>query len=218
MIHRVGIENKTPHPLSKPVPKRDSNSRQATDTGNSSRGAGKLGILLGVSGGVAAYKAAALTSKLAQAGHRVQVVTTAAAEHFVGPATFAALSGRSVARAIFDESYPLGAHIELARDYHLLCVAPATANFLAKAALGISDDLLSTLYLCFRGPILVAPAMNCEMWEKQSVQRNVRQLIEDGVHLIDPQSGWLSCREQGVGRMAEPDQIQQQIEQILAKL
>jgi phosphopantothenoylcysteine decarboxylase len=200
------------------VPKRDSQTRQSPDSGPSSASAGKANILLGVSGGVAAFKAAALTSKLAQAGHQVQVVTTAAADRFVGSATFAALSGRPVARQLFDESYPLGAHIELGRDYQILCIAPATANFLAKAALGISDDLLSTLYLCFRGPILMAPAMNCEMWEKKSVQRNVRQLLEDGVQFVDPQAGWLSCREQGVGRMAEPDQIQLQIQQVLANL
>lgn len=200
------------------MPKRDPQPRQSPDSGSSSTSAGKANILLGVSGGVAAFKAAALTSKLAQAGHQVQVVTTAAADRFVGSATFAALSGRPVVRELFDESYPLGAHIELARDYQILCIAPATANFLAKAALGISDDLLSTLYLCFRGPVLVAPAMNCEMWEKKSVQRNVRQLLEDGVQFVDPQAGWLSCREQGVGRMAEPDQIQLQIQQVLANL
>jgi len=174
------------------------------------------GILLGVSGGVAAFKGAALTSKLAQAGFPVQVVTTKSAEKFVGSATFAALSGRPVVSELFDESFPLGAHIELARNYQLLCIAPATANFLAKAANGIADDLLSTLYLCFRGTVLVAPAMNCEMWEKKAVQRNVNLLLSDGVHFVDPQAGWLSCREQGVGRMAEPEQIQQAIQQILA--
>jgi phosphopantothenoylcysteine decarboxylase/phosphopantothenate--cysteine ligase len=89
----------------------------------------------------------------------------------------------------------------------LLCIAPATANFLAKAAQGISDDLISTLYLCFTGPVIVAPAMNCEMWEKAAVQRNVKQLIDDGVEIIDPQEGWLSCRTKGVGRMASPEEI-----------
>src|SRR6185503_2306799 len=89
----------------------------------------------------------------------------------------------------------------------LLCVAPATANFLAKAAQGLSDDLLTTLYLCMRKPVLVAPAMNCEMWEKAAVQRNVAQLRADGVHIIDPEEGWLSCREIGAGRMAGPEKI-----------
>lgn len=164
-------------------------------------------ILLAVSGGVAAYKSAALTSQLVQQGYAVRVVLTAAAEKFVGPATFAALTGRSVVTELFDPAFPLGAHIELARDSQLLCVAPATANFLAKAATGLSDDLLSTLYLCFTGPVIVAPAMNCEMWDKLAVQRNVQRLRDDGVEFVEPQEGWLSCRTRGVGRMAEPADI-----------
>lgn len=164
-------------------------------------------ICLAVTGGVAAFKAAALTSTLAKQGHQIQVLLTEAGERFVGGATFAALSGRSVVSSLFDAAFPLGAHIELAREYDLLCVAPATANFLAKAAHGNSDCLISTLYLCFTGPVLIAPAMNCEMWEKAAVQRNIKQLIDDGVHLVDPTEGWLSCRAQGVGRMAEPDTL-----------
>ena len=89
----------------------------------------------------------------------------------------------------------------------MLCVAPATADFLAKAANGLADDLLSTLWLSFTGPAIVAPAMNCEMWAKPAVQRNVAQLRHDGVALVDPQEGWLSCRERGVGRMADPAEI-----------
>ena len=89
----------------------------------------------------------------------------------------------------------------------LFCVAPATANFLAKAACGMADDLLSTLYLSFTGTIVIAPAMNCEMWEKAAVQRNVLRLRDDGVVIVDPEEGWLSCRTKGVGRMAEPDTI-----------
>jgi phosphopantothenoylcysteine decarboxylase/phosphopantothenate--cysteine ligase len=119
----------------------------------------------------------------------------------------AALSGRSVVTQMFDPAFPLGAHIELARANQLLCVAPATANFMGKAAQGICDDLLSTLYLCFRGPVLMAPAMNSEMWEKPSVQRNIQQLIADGVQIIGPKQGWLSCRVAGIGRMAEADEI-----------
>ena len=164
-------------------------------------------IIIAVTGGVAAFKAAALTSQLAQSGYNVRAVLTSSAQKFIGPATFAALSGRSVVTEMFDPGFPLGAHIELARAADLICVAPATASFLAKAAQGISDDLLSTLYLCFTGPVIMAPAMNCEMWEKAAVQRNVKQLIDDGVEIIDPQEGWLSCRTRGVGRMASPEEI-----------
>ena len=130
-------------------------------------------VLIGVSGGIAAYKSAHLTSRMVQAGYDVQVVMTASAMQFVQPASFMALSGKPVVSDAFDPAFPLGPHIELAREADLLCVAPATANFLAKAANGLADDLLSTLYLCFSGPVFIAPAMNCEMWEKPAVQRNV---------------------------------------------
>jgi phosphopantothenoylcysteine decarboxylase len=165
-------------------------------------------IVVGVTGGVAAYKTAALVSKLVQSGAGVTVVLTAAAEHFVGAATFAALTGRPVARAIFDEApFPLGAHITLAERAELLVVAPASADFMAKAAHGLADDLLSTLYLAFTGRVLLAPAMNTAMWEKAAVQRNVAQLRADGVQFVEPGSGWLSCRQVGAGRMAEPEAI-----------
>lgn len=174
-------------------------------------------ILIGVTGGVAAYKTAALLSQLVQAGAGVTVVTTEAAERFVGPATFAALTGRPVVREVFDEAaHPLGAHIDLAAKAELFCIAPATANFLAKAACGLADDLLSTLYLAFPGPVLVAPAMNTAMWEKAAVQRNVAQLRADGVRIIDPEEGWLSCRVKGVGRMANPDRIHAAITEVLS--
>lgn len=175
-------------------------------------------VLVGVTGGIAAFKTAALVSQLVQSGVHVTVVMTAAAERFVGKATFAALTGRPVATEIFDETqFPLGAHISLAQRARLLCIAPATANFLAKAAQGASDDLLSTLYLCFRGPVLVAPAMNCEMWQHPAVQRNVEQLGLDGVQIIAPEEGWLSCRQQGVGRMASPERIFEAIQQKLVQ-
>jgi phosphopantothenoylcysteine decarboxylase len=165
-------------------------------------------ILIGVTGGIAAYKAAALVSDLVQSGVGVTVVMTRAAEKFIGRATFAALTGRPVATRSFEShDYPLGAHIELARQAELLCVAPATANFLAKAAHGIADDLLSTLLLSFTGKVLMAPAMNKEMWAKPVVQRNVAQLVEDGVQMIGPGDGWQSCRERGLGRMSEAAEI-----------
>lgn len=165
-------------------------------------------ILIGVTGGIAAYKTAMLVSKLVQAGAKVTVAMTPAAAKFVGPPTFAALTGRNVATEVFDDpDYPLGAHITLAQQAELFCVAPATANFLAKCAHGLADDLLSTLYLATPAPVLVAPAMNCEMWEKPATQRNLEQLVADGVQVIDPESGWLSCRQQGKGRMADPETI-----------
>ncbi len=175
-------------------------------------------ILIGVSGGVAAYKSAALVSRLVQAGHGVTVVMTAASEEFIGAATFRALTGRSVAMSSFPaHAHPLGPHIELARKADVLCIAPATANIMAKAANALADDLLSTLLLSFDGPVLMAPAMNREMWDKPAVQRNVAQLREDGVHFIGPESGWQSCREVGAGRMSEPEAIAVAIERFLAK-
>lgn len=174
-------------------------------------------ILIGVSGGVACYKSAALVSRLVQQGHGVSVIMTAAARQFVGAATFRALTGRSVMIDMFPEDeYPLGPHIELARRADLLCIAPATANLLAKGAQGIADDLLSTLMLSFDGPVLLAPAMNTQMWNQPSVQRNVAQLVQDGRQMVGPGAGWLSCREQGAGRMAEPEEIAAHIESLLA--
>ncbi len=175
-------------------------------------------LVIGVTGGIAAYKTAFLVSRLAQAGADVTVVMTGSARKFVGPATFAALSGRPVCDNTFDDPrFPLGAHIELAKSAELLCIAPATANFLAKAATGLADDLLSTLYVCFQGPVLIAPAMNSEMWEKAAVQRNVLQLTDDGVQIIAPEEGWLSCRTVGAGRMAEPERIFNAIEERLQR-
>lgn len=176
---------------------------------------GQKRVLIGICGGIAAYKSAMLVSQFAQAGYEVRVVMTESAKQFIGEATLTALSGHAVISDMFDRAFPLGPHIELARWADIFCVAPATANFLAKAAGGNADDLLSTLYLCFEGPVLVAPAMNCEMWEKPAVKRNVKQLQEDGVELIDPQEGWLSCRVRGIGRMAEPAAIASAVETAL---
>jgi phosphopantothenoylcysteine decarboxylase/phosphopantothenate--cysteine ligase len=172
-------------------------------------------IIIGVAGGIAAYKTAALTSSLVQAGYGVRVVMTAAACEFVGPATFAALTGRSVVTQMFDPAFPLGPHIELARAADILCIAPATAGFMASAANGMAGDLLSTLYLCFHGPVIMAPAMNSEMWDKPAVQRNVQRLRDDGVQIVAPGEGWLSCRTKGQGRMAEPTEIAETIQNLL---
>jgi phosphopantothenoylcysteine decarboxylase/phosphopantothenate--cysteine ligase len=174
-------------------------------------------LIIGVSGGIAAYKTAALVSSLVQSGHGVTVVMTRAARKFVGPATFRALTGRPVITDQFDPHFPLGAHIELAERADLFCIAPASADVLAKAASGLADDTLSTLLLSFSGPVLLAPAMNTAMWEKPSVQRNLITLRNDGVHFVGPQEGWQSCRRVGMGRMAEPSEIQVAIERLLLR-
>jgi phosphopantothenoylcysteine decarboxylase len=174
-------------------------------------------IVLGVSGGIAAYKAAALASLIVQRGAGLTAVMTRAAQRFVGEATFAALTGRPVASRRFQPAmHPLGAHIELATRADLIVVAPATADFLATTAHGSAADLLSTLVLCAECPILVAPAMNAAMWSKPAVQRNVRQVEADGLRVVAPGTGWLSCRQQGTGRMAEPADILAAIETTLA--
>jgi phosphopantothenoylcysteine decarboxylase len=174
-------------------------------------------IIVGVSGGIAAYKTAYLVSDLVQNGIGVTVVMTRAAQKFIGAATFQALTGRRVLTHGFDKhEYHLGPHIELARQAQLLCVAPATADILGKATCGFADDLLSTLLLSFTGPTILAPAMNNEMWEKPVVQRNVKQLEQDGFHLIGPNEGWLSCRVKGQGRMAEPTEIAAKIRELLS--
>ncbi len=162
-------------------------------------------LLIGVSGGIATFKTAALVSRLVQAGAGVTVIMTRAAQELVAPKTFEALSGREVAVGLFaGSSHP---HIELGRGAELFCVAPATANIMAKAANGLADDLLSTALLAFAGPIIMAPAMNTRMWQKSAVQRNVRRLEEDGVLLVGPEEGFLSCGETGYGRMASPETI-----------
>lgn len=174
-------------------------------------------LIVGVTGGIAAFKTAALVSSLVQQGHGVTVVMTRSARKFIGPATFRALTGRPVASDVFERGqHPLGAHIELAEKADLMLVAPASADFLAKAACGLADDLLSTLVLSFDGPLVVAPAMNAAMWAKPAVQRNVKAIRGDGVHIIDPQEGWQSCRRTGMGRMAEPANIQAAIDKLLA--
>lgn len=176
-------------------------------------------IIIGVSGGIAAYKAAALTSLLVQQGAGVTAVLTRNARRFVGAATFAALTARPVATRSFDPSvHPLGAHIELAARADLVVVAPASADLLAKVAGGAADDLLTTLLLCAECPVVMAPAMNSAMWAKPSVQRNVRQVAADGVQIIQPGTGWLSCRQQGAGRMAEPEEIAGVIRELLASV
>ncbi|MCU0707177.1 MAG: phosphopantothenoylcysteine decarboxylase [Pirellula sp.] len=164
-------------------------------------------VVLGVSGGIAAFKAAAIASRLVQANHHVSVVMSESALRFIGPATFTALCGQAPVLDAFDSRYPLGPHIELASNCDLLLIAPATARLLASCSLGLADDLLATLYLNVECPVVFAPAMSTPMWEKAAVQRHISQLRSDGCHFVGPASGWLSCRRQGLGRMEEPDAI-----------
>ena len=165
-------------------------------------------IVLGVTGGVAAYKAAELVRLLVKAGAEVDVALTAAGAQFVGAATFQALTGRRVWQALWDERMDNGmAHIDLTRGAAALLVAPATADFLAKLAHGFADDLLSTLCLARDCPLLVAPAMNRQMWENPATQRNVAQLHTDGVSILGPAYGDQACGETGAGRMLEPGEL-----------
>jgi phosphopantothenoylcysteine decarboxylase/phosphopantothenate--cysteine ligase len=172
-----------------------------------------LRVLLGVGGGIAAYKAAELARALAERGAEVQVVMTAAAQQFVRPLTFAALTGRKVITSLFpaagqEESTESAIeHIRVTQENDLLIVAPATADLMAKFAHGIADDFLSTLYLAFTGPVVLAPAMNTNMWNHAATQANLEILRKRGHTLVGPDEGSLACGMLGPGRMSEPDVI-----------
>ncbi len=174
-------------------------------------------ILLGVSGGVAAYKAADLCSRLVQLGAKVTVIMTESSHQFIGATTFEALTGRPVYSHAFQaQEHFQGEHIGLARRACLVVIAPATAQTIARLAHGMADDLLSTTVLVTTAPVIVAPAMNCDMWGKPAVQRNVTQLVSDGFQIVGPEEGWLSCGQVGAGRMADPKVIVQEMERVLA--
>lgn len=165
-------------------------------------------ILLGVTGGIAAYKAAELARAFIKQGATVNVAMTEAATHFVGPVTFQALTGKTVFCEQWDTRMPNNmAHIDLTRNVDCAIIAPATADFIAKVANGIADDLLSSLILARDCPLLVAPAMNKQMWQAAPTQRNVAQLRADGVGILGPGVGEQACGEIGAGRMLEPEQI-----------
>ncbi|HUQ26680.1 MAG TPA: bifunctional phosphopantothenoylcysteine decarboxylase/phosphopantothenate--cysteine ligase CoaBC [Burkholderiales bacterium] len=165
-------------------------------------------ILLGMTGGIAAYKAAELTRLLIKAGADVRVAMSEAATRFVGTATMQALSGQPVWTDLWDPrvSDAMG-HIELSRDRDLILIAPASADFMAKLAHGYADDLLSTLCVARRCPLMVAPAMNVEMWQNAATARNTETLRADGVTIVGPASGGQACGEMGMGRMTEPADI-----------
>ncbi|GAA4727322.1 bifunctional phosphopantothenoylcysteine decarboxylase/phosphopantothenate--cysteine ligase CoaBC [Isoptericola chiayiensis] len=163
-------------------------------------------ILLGVSGGIAAYKAVLVLRLLREQGHAVRVVPTAAALRFVGAPTFEALSGEPVSSEVFDD-VPGVAHVALGQGADLVVVAPATADLLARAASGRADDLLTSTLLTARCPVVMAPAMHTEMWEHPATRANVATLRERGVHVVEPASGRLTGADTGPGRLPEPEEI-----------
>ena len=173
-------------------------------------------ILLGMTGGVAAFKSCELARRLRREGADVRVAMTEAAARFITPVTMQALTGQPAWSDLWDPRVPdnMG-HIELSRDRDLIVVAPATADFMAKLAHGLADDLLSNIALARRCPLLLAPAMNVEMWQNPATQRNVRTLAGDGVLFAGPASGDQACGESGLGRMLEAAQIAEDVEAAL---
>ena len=178
--------------------------------------AGKC-VVLGVTGGIAAYKACELTSRLRKAGAQVYVIMTKNACQFVAPLTFETLSNHPVATDTFarPETWEVE-HVALAKRADVFVIAPATANILAKMACGLADDMLSTTVLATRAPVLVAPAMNTGMWDNPATQENVERLQQRGVHFIGPEGGFLACGDTGAGRMSDPKDIFDAIEKLLA--
>ena len=173
-------------------------------------------IVMGVTGGIAAYKACEVVSRLKKLGHEVDVIMTENATRLVAPLTFETLSKRPVCVDTFTrtESWDVK-HISLAQKAELFLVAPATANLMAKLACGIADDMLTTTLLATKAPILLAPAMNTGMWTAVAMQANLRTLQARGVHFVGPENGFLACGDTGAGRMSEPVQIVEAVEKLL---
>ena len=173
----------------------------------------RMNAVLGVGGGIAAYKSAELARALMERGLRVQVVMTAAAQRFVTPLTFAALTGHKVITDLFaagssEETLSSAVeHIAVAQDNDVLVIAPATADLMARLAHGLADDFLTTLYLAFTGPVVLAPAMNSNMWAHPATQENLAILRKRGHMIVEPEEGLLACGTTGPGRLAEPDKI-----------
>jgi phosphopantothenoylcysteine decarboxylase / phosphopantothenate---cysteine ligase len=173
-------------------------------------------VLLGVTGGIAAYKAAYLLRLLTSAGATVQVVVTRGATHFVGEATFAALSGRPVRTDVFEDPSRV-VHVRMAHEADIAVVAPATANVIAKLAFGIADDMLTSTLLEARCPFVLAPAMHTGMYENEATQTNIRELERRGATFVGPVSGSLAAGDEGPGRMAEPEEILAAMEAVLSE-
>ena len=178
--------------------------------------------VLGVGGGIAAYRSAELARALRERGIEVSVVMTSAAQAFITPLTFASLTGRKVITGLFSQASPEATlssaveHIAVARDNDVLVIAPATADLLAKMANGIADDFLTTMYLAFTGPVVLAPAMNTAMWEHAATRENMETLRRRGHVIAGPAEGLLACGEIGPGRMAEPPEIAAAVAAVLA--
>jgi phosphopantothenoylcysteine decarboxylase/phosphopantothenate--cysteine ligase len=168
-------------------------------------------IILGVGGGIAAYKSAELARLLMQEGHAVQAVMTRAAQEFISPLTFAALTGRRTLTDLFAIESAIE-HISVAQENELMAIAPATADLIAKLAHGLADDFLTTLYLAFTGPVVVAPSMNSNMWLHPATQANLEALRRRGHRIVEPESGYLACGMTGPGRLADPAAIVEAIE------
>ena len=176
----------------------------------------KANIVVGVTGGIAAYKTVEVVSRLSKLGMNVDVIMTRNAKEFVTPLTFETVSHNPVTTDTFvrEKSWEVG-HIALAQKADLFVVAPATANLMAKMALGIADDMLSTTLLATRAPVLLAPAMNTGMWTAEATQENLRTLLRRGVRTVGPDSGLLACGDVGAGRMSEPEEIVRAVESLL---
>ena len=174
-------------------------------------------VVLGVAGGIAAYKACSLLRLLTEAGHDVTVVPTASALHFVGEATWSALSGKPVHTDVWSDITEVP-HVRIGQQADLVVVAPATADLLARAATGQADDLLTNVLLTARCPVVMAPAMHTEMWEHPATQANVATLSERGVHVVPPASGRLTGRDTGPGRLPEPEELFAVCERELARV
>ena len=173
-------------------------------------------VVLGVAGGIAAYKACSLLRLFTEAGHDVTVVPTASALHFVGEATWSALSGKPVHTDVWSDITEVP-HVRIGQEADLVVVAPATADLLARAATGQADDLLTNVLLTARCPVVMAPAMHTEMWEHPATQANVATLTERGVHVVPPASGRLTGRDTGPGRLPEPEDLFAVCERELAR-
>jgi phosphopantothenoylcysteine decarboxylase / phosphopantothenate---cysteine ligase len=180
-----------------------------------------MNVILGVGGGIAAYKSAEIARRLMEQGCRVQVVMTKAATEFITPLTFAALTGRKVITDLFasgsaeDTLSSAVEHIRVAQENELLAVAPATADLLAKFAHGLADDFLTTLYLAFDGKVILAPAMNTNMWQHPATEANLAALLQRGHRLVPPEEGLLACGTTGPGRLAEPEAVVNAVMQTL---
>ncbi len=164
-------------------------------------------VILGVTGSIAAYKAAEILRRLKEKGFRVSVVMTKEAEHFITPLTLSSLSGEKVYHGMFSDLSGGMPHIDLARQADAILIAPATANIIGKIACGLADDLLTCLVLATKAPVLIAPAMNVEMFQNKIVQQNYVKLKQNGIQFIDPVKGELACGVTGEGHIAEEDEI-----------